>query len=68
VGHTGVLVVYIPTNTHTRFLGSEINCSHNFVGIIISQLDRGEAHIALIQHPILTNTANSCDTTLISAV
>jgi hypothetical protein len=32
------------------------------------QLDRGEAHIALIQHPILTNTANSCDTTLISAV
>jgi hypothetical protein len=32
------------------------------------QLDRGEAYTALIQHPILTNAANSRDTTLISAV
>ena len=36
-GHTDARVVCIHTNTHTRFLGSEINC-----------LDRGEARIALI--------------------
>ena len=56
----GMRGVYVYAGLHARgFLESETTCSHNLVGIIICQLDRGEAHIALIQHPILAFAAAS---------